>query len=93
MTAAKKMLACRITTSNTILRVEPGMYPGKANRDMRRLKWKYEVRSMPKKRRCQPELIDLSVWEKVTKERAGIRWDNVVEKVWECLGGHQEEMM
>ena len=27
------------------------------------------------------------------KERAGIRWDNVVKKIWRDLGGDQEEVM
>ena len=40
---------------------------------------------MPKKR--LPAIVDRAVWEKVTKERAGIRWDSVVEKVWKDTGG------
>ena len=31
--------------------------------------------------------IDRTVWEKITKGRAGIRWDNVVEKIRKDLGG------
>ena len=31
--------------------------------------------------------------EKVTKGRAGIRWDSIPEKVWKDTGGNQEEMM
>ena len=46
---------------------------------------------MPKKR--SPAIADRAVWEKVTKARAGIRWDSVVEKVWKDIGGHQEEML
>ena len=38
MTAAKKVLGCSGTTSNTVLRVELGMYPLKTNRDARNLK-------------------------------------------------------
>ena len=30
---------------------------------------------------------------KVTKGRAGIRWDSVVEKLWEDRGGNQEEIL
>ena len=60
-------------------------------RDVRKLKWQYKVRNMPKKR--SPAIADRAVWEKVTKARAGIRWDSVVEKVWKDIGGHQEEML
>ena len=28
--------------------------------------------------------------EKVTKGRAGIRWDSLVEKLWKDVGGNQE---
>ena len=38
-------------------------------------------------------MVDKAVSEKVTKERAGIRWDSVVEKVRENIGGNQEEVM
>ena len=31
--------------------------------------------------------------EKVTKERAGIWWDSVVENVWKDTGGSQEETL
>ena len=37
-----------------------------------------------------PAVTDRAVWQKVTKERAGIRWDSVVEKVWKDVGGNQE---
>ena len=37
---------------------------------------------------CPPPL-----WEKVTKGRAGIRRDSVVEKVWKGIVGNQEEIM
>ena len=46
---------------------------------------------MPEKR--LPAIADRAVWEKVTKGRTGIRWDNVVEKIWEDLGGDQEEVL
>ena len=40
-----------------------------------------------------PAIVDRAVWEKVTKERAGIRWDRVVEKVWKDIGVNQEDVM
>ena len=46
---------------------------------------------MPKKR--LPAIADRAVWNKVTKGRAGIRWDSVVEKVWRDIGGNQEDLM
>ena len=47
---------------------------------------------MPK-RGCQPFIADRAVWEKVTQGRAGIRWDNVVDKVWKERGGNHEEVL
>ena len=38
MTAAKKVLGCSSTTSNTIVRAELGMYSLKTNRDVINLK-------------------------------------------------------
>ena len=58
---------------------------------MKKLKWQYKVKNMPEKR-LLAMLIKFNVWEKVTKGRAGIRWDNVVEKIWKHLGGDQEEV-
>ena len=40
-----------------------------------------------------PAIVDRAVWEKITEGRAGIRWDNVVEKIWKDLGGGQEEVL
>ena len=40
-----------------------------------------------------PAIADRAVWQKVTKGRAGIRWDSVVEKVWKDKGGNQQEVM
>ena len=40
-----------------------------------------------------PAIADRAVWQKVTKGRAGIRWDSVVEKVWKDIGGNQEEIL
>ena len=45
---------------------------------------------MPEKR--LPAIADRAVWEKITKGRAGIRWDNVVEKIWKKSGGDQEDI-
>ena len=44
---------------------------------------------MTKKR--LPAIVDR--WEKLTKGRAGKRWDSIVEKVWNGIGGSQEEVM
>ena len=46
MTAAKKILGCSKTASNTSLRAELGIYSLKTNRDMRKLKWYYRVKNM-----------------------------------------------
>ena len=46
---------------------------------------------MPQKR--LPAIADRAVWEKLTKGRAGIRWDSVVEKAWKDIGGNQEEIL
>ena len=52
---------------------------------------------MMKKGTCQkkrsPAIADRAVWEKVTKGRAGVRWDSVVEKVRKNIGANQEEML
>ena len=40
-----------------------------------------------------PAIVDRAVWEKKTKGRAGIRWDNVVEKIRKDLGEDHEEIM
>ena len=40
-----------------------------------------------------PAIADRTVWEKRTKGQAGIRWDNVVEKIWKDLGGNQDEVL
>ena len=68
--AAKKIVRCSSTTSNTVLRVELGMYPLQKNRDLSQSKCQYIVRDMPKK--WLPAIVDRAVWEKVTR-RAGIR--------------------
>ena len=45
---------------------------------------------MPKKRLLA--IADRAVREKVTKGRAGIKWDSLVEKVWKDIGRNQEEI-
>ena len=40
-----------------------------------------------------PAIVDNAVWEKITKGRAGIRWDIVVEKIWKDVAGDQEEVL
>ena len=55
------------------------MYPLQTNIDVRQLTWKYKVKNMPGTR--LPTIVDGAVREKITRGRAGIRWDNVVEKI------------
>ena len=90
-TAAKKMLGCSSTTSSTVLRAELGIYPFKTNRDVRKLKWQCKVKNGPEK--SLPAIVGRAVWEKITYGRDGIRWDNVVDKIWKELGGDQEDML
>ena len=40
-----------------------------------------------------PVIAETAVWDKVTKGRAGIRWDSVVEKAWKEMGENQEEIL
>ena len=88
MTSAKKILGCPNTTCNKVLRAELGMYQLKTNRDVRKLTWQYKVRNMPEKK--LPAIADKAVCEKTTKGRVGIRWDNVVGKIWKDLGDLEE---
>ena len=67
MTAAKKILRCSSTTSNTVLRAELGMYPLETNGDVRKLKWQRTGRDMPEKR--LQAIAGRAVWEKITKGR------------------------
>ena len=46
---------------------------------------------MPEKR--LPVIADRAVWETITKGRAGIRWDNVVERMWKALRGDEEDIL
>ena len=51
MTAAKEVIGCSSTTSDTVLRAELGMCPLITTRDARMLKWQDdEERNMPKKK-------------------------------------------
>ena len=43
---------------------------------------------MPDKR--LPAIADRAVWEKITKGRGGIRWDNAVEKMWKESGDEED---
>ena len=49
------------------------------------------MENVPEKR--LPAIVDDAVWEKITKGRAGIRWDNVAEKTWKGMEGGQEEVL
>ena len=73
MTAAKNIIGCSSTTSDTVLRAELliGMYPIQTNRDVRKFKWQYQVKNMPEKR--LPAIVDRTVY--------------VVERIWKDLGG------
>ena len=42
---------------------------------------------MPKKR--LPAIAARAVWERVTKGRAGVMLDSVVDKVWKDVGGNK----
>ena len=55
------------------------------------MKWQHEVKNIPEKK--LPAIADRAVWEKITKGRAGIRWDNVVKKICKDLGGDQEKVL
>ena len=78
MTAAKKMPGCSSTTSNTVSRAELGMCSHKNKYRREKVEWQHKVNNMPEKR--LPVIVDRAVQEKLTKGRAGIRWENVVEK-------------
>ena len=69
------------------------MYPLKTNRDVRKLNWQYKVKNMSEKRLPAIIIVDRAVREKITKGRAGIRWDNVVKKICKDLGVDQEEVL
>ena len=38
---------------------------------------------IPEKR--LPYIVGRTVWEKITKGPAGTRWDNLIQKIWQCL--------
>ena len=87
MSAAKKILGCSKTTSNTALRAELGIYALKTNRDMRKLRWQHSVRSMQSER--LPAIVDRAVWKKATKGQP-VRWDKEVERIWQEIGGKSD---
>ena len=37
-----------------------------------------------------PAIVERAVWEQITKGRAGMRWEYVVDKIWMDFGGDQE---
>ena len=67
------------------------MYLLETNRDVKKLKWQNKVNNRQENR--LPAIVDMAVWEQITKGRAKIIWDDVVEKVWEDLGGDQKEVL
>ncbi|CAB1099601.1 unnamed protein product [Ectocarpus sp. CCAP 1310/34] len=87
MAAAKKILGCSSTTSNTVLRAELGMYSLKTKRDMQKLNWQYKVSRMSDDR--LPAMVDKAAWGKATPGKKGIRWDKVVERVWKEIGDEE----
>ena len=38
-----------------------------------------------------PAIVGRAVWEKTTKGRAGMRWDNVVDKTYARIQGETEK--
>ena len=67
------------------------MHPHQTNMDVIKFEGKYEVRCTPKTN--LPAIANSAEWEKVTKGRAGIGWDNVLDLVWMEIGGNQEEIL
>ena len=47
----------------------------------------HKLSTPPPSKKGLPAIADRVEWEKITKGRAGTRWDNVVEKIWKDLGG------
>ena len=37
-----------------------------------------------------PRPLSVTVWEKISKGRAGISWDNAAEKIWKDLGDQEK---
>ena len=82
MTAAKRILGCSKTASNTALRAELGIYSLKTNRDLEETEMKR-----------LPAIVDRFAWKKRAKGKAIIRWDKVVENVWKEIGGNKKKIM
>ena len=51
------------------------------------------VENMEHTKKKLPVIANSAVLEKVTKGRAGIRWDNVVDKIWKETNTHREEKL
>ncbi|CAB1117900.1 unnamed protein product [Ectocarpus sp. CCAP 1310/34] len=90
MAAAKKILGCSSTTSNTVLRAELGMYSLKTKIDMQKLNWQYKVSRLSDDR--LPAMVDKVAWGKATPGKKGIRWDKVVERVGKEIGDEEETL-
>ncbi|CAM9593541.1 unnamed protein product, partial [Sphacelaria rigidula] len=91
MAAAREILGCSKTTSNTVLRAELGVYSLETNGDMRKLRCQYSVKNMQRKR--FPAKVDKAVWKKSIKGKAGKRWDEEVERFWKEIRGNQGEIL
>ena len=76
---------------HTVLGAELGMYPLKTNKRREKVEMAIQGKEHAKKR--LPAKADSAVWEKVTKGRAGIRWDSVFENIWKDIGENQEETL
>ena len=74
-----------------MLRTEQGLHPLEIIADGIKVQCQYKARDMPKMRLSA--IANGAVWEKVSKWRAGIREDNVVNEVWEDIRGKQEEVL
>ena len=84
----KNILGCSSKTGTTVFRAELGTHSLKTKRDVKKLKWQYRVSNTSDK--MLPDTFDKAVREKITKERAGIKWNNGVKKIWKDLGGDHE---
>ena len=68
------------------------MYPLKINRDIHERVYLALYRTEhAEKSLCA--IVDRAAWRKVTKGRAGIGRDSVVEEIWKGVRGKQEEIV
>ena len=72
-----------------MLRTEQGLHPLEIIADGIKVQCQYKARDMPKMRLSA--IANGAVWEKVSKGRAGTRWDNAVDEVCKEMGGNQDE--